>query len=71
MKNHTITFTTKELETLMYHLLTDLTEYGVNGSWGDGNGWLDDTLENWTKEPNRRTKRGEAILQKLYNALHV
>ena len=68
MRKYTIILTSKELETLKYHLDIDLNDYGCNGSWGDGDGFIDDTLEHYTPNPNRRTKRGEAILKKLYNA---
>lgn len=69
MKKHTVQLTTKELETLIYHLDTDLNDYGVNGSWGDGEGFIDDSLENYGEQPNIRTKRGEKILIKLKRAL--
>lgn len=68
-RKHIIVLTTKELETLIYHLGTDLNDYGCNGSWGDGDGFLKDSLDGYSENPNARTKRGETILTKLRNAL--
>jgi len=65
---HTIELTTKELETLIFHLSTDLEEYGCNGSWGDGDGFINDNYS-YTPNPNRRTKRGDKILVKLRASL--
>lgn len=67
---HTITLTTKQLETLVYHLQTDLEEYGCNGSWGDGDGFLKDSFDGYSAKPNARTKRGEQILKKLKESLN-
>lgn len=65
---HTITLTTKELETLIFHLDVDLNQFGAEGSWGNGDGFLNDSLQT-TKDPNRRTQRGTTILRKLESAL--
>ncbi len=64
----TIRLTQLEAETLLYHLEIDLQEYGVNGSWGDGEYWVDDNY-NYTENKNKRTKRGETIIKKISQSL--